>query len=169
MNSVISFLSYLAKSNLINFLLMVGLLAWIVVKMNLKKSMDDAVAGIEKSIKKSEQEKENSLRNRDEAKSSLDKLPQEVSQIEKFAQQKSVVYEKQLSESAQKSISALNDNAVSTIEIEEKKISSNLQDETVKKSINRAKENIISKLNSEPDLHTKFIDESLEEFNRVKL
>ncbi len=52
MQEFISFLKYLATSNAINFIIMLVILGVIIVKMNLKSTLSDAVAGVENSIKK---------------------------------------------------------------------------------------------------------------------
>ena len=104
-------LKKLAESNTINFIIMLGILAVIVIKMNLKASMDTSISNVAGIIKKS-----------DEAKS-----------------------------------------------IEEKKISNDLQKKTIEESILMAEKNIKRMLSENSDLHRQFIQESLDELDKVNL
>ena len=54
-----NFLNYILHSNIINFIIMLYILYVIVKKVNLGKSFDSSITGIEAGIKKSDKEKQN--------------------------------------------------------------------------------------------------------------
>ena len=56
-----------------------------------------------------------------------------------------------------------------SLTIEEEKFSNLLKDQTVIASVEKAKAGIIKQLEENPDLHAKFIAESLDELDRAKL
>ena len=66
-------------------------------------------------------------------------------------------------------IENITSNILKVINAEEKSLSAKLTQDTVNNSIELAKQNIINKLNENPDLHKKFIDDSINEIDRVQL
>ena len=66
-------------------------------------------------------------------------------------------------------IENIKSNILKVINAEEKSLSAKLTQDTVNNSIELAKQNIINKLNENPDLHNKFIDDSINEIDRVQL
>lgn len=169
MQEVISFFKYLATSNTINFILMLVILGWIIKKANLKASMDNSVSNVALEIKKSDDEKQSSQNVLISAKSDIEKLPSEVASLEKEAENKAEILKQQVEDSCSKVVEKIEDSVETAIDIEEKKISNSVTGKTVKASIELAKDNVSKLLKSNPDLHKKFIDESLAEFEKVSL
>ena len=169
MNHILSIFEYLAKTNTINFIIMAILLIVILKKINIKNTLDNSCQKIEKSIDDSEKEKKQSKKILNSSKKRLENLPSDIAEIEKFAKQKTKVFEKQLADSCQKNIENIKQNAINSISIEEKKISNEIKSKTIDKSIEEAKNNIIKKLQTDQDLHKKFIKESLEELDRIEI
>lgn len=159
----------LAKTNTVNFLLMAAILYLIIKKMNISSSLKKGVDNVINSIKNSEQEKENSQNLVDSAAATMSKLPEQIKEIEKFSEQKTEVFKKQLEESSKKSIENIKQNVQKVVAIEEKKISNHITSETVADSIEASKNNIIEMLKDKPNLKYKFIDKSLEELDRIQL
>ena len=164
-----SILITLAKSNTINFLLMAGFLYWILKKMNVSSSLKKGVDNVENTIKAAEQEKANSKNLVNEASATMNKLPDQIKEIEKFSEQKTEAFKKQLEESSKKSIENIKHNVEKVIAIEEKKNSNAVTSETVTTSIEESKNNILEMLKNKPNLKYKFIDKSLEELDRIQL
>ena len=159
----------LAKTNTINFLLMAAILYWIIKKMNISSSLKKGVDNVIDTIKNSEQEKKNSQNLVDCAAATMSKLPEQIKEIEKFSEQKTEVFKKQLEESSNKTIENIKQNVEKVVAIEEKKISNHITSETVADSIEASKNNIIEMLKDKPNLKYKFIDKSLEELDRIQL
>jgi len=169
MDKIISLFEYLAKSNTINFLIMAYILYWIVKKIDTKSMFEKSVKNIQDSIKQSETEKENSKNLLQDAKNTMDKLPKQIEEIEKFNEQKTQTFKKQLEESSDAAIKNISKNIEKVFAIEEKKISNEITSETVSDSIEQSKQNIIEMLKNKPELHYKFIEKSLDELDRVQL
>ena len=104
---------------------------------------------------------------RQKAKNSKNYTEEEKTEIEKFNKQKCEIFRKQLEESTKKNVEKLNNNIERIIEIEEKKVSNAITEYSFRKSVDKAKMDIVSMLESQPDLHKKFIDESLEELEKL--
>lgn len=169
MDNIISLFEYLAKSNTINFLIMAYILYWIVKKIDTKSMFEKSVKNIQDSIKQSETEKENSKNLLQDAKNTMDKLPKQIEEIEKFNEQKTQTFKKQLEESSDAAIKNISKNIEKVFAIEEKKISNEITSETVSDSIEQSRQNIIEMLKNKPELHYKFIEKSLDELDRVQL
>ena len=159
----------LAKTNTINFLLMAAILYWIIKKMNISSSLKKGVDNVIDTIKNSEQEKKNSQNLVDSAAATMSKLPEQINEIEKFNEQKTEAFKKQLEETSNKTIENIKQNVEKVVAIEEKKISNHITSETVADSIEASKNNIIEMLKDKPNLKYKFIDKSLEELDRIQL
>jgi len=165
----VSFVKYILSSNIINFILMAAILVWIFVKFNMGEILPKAIETVKDKIQKSDAEKSRAQKILDEAKALIDRLPQDVETLEKNSAQKIEVFKEDLENNAQKTIEGLQQSIDRALAIEEKKISNVLTDKTSIASVELAKQHIINVLNSNPDLHNQFIQNSLDELDRVKL
>ena len=169
MQEFISFLKYLATSNAINFIIMLVILGVIIVKMNLKSTLSHAVAGVENSIKNSDNEKEKSENVLQTSKNEFDRLPEVIKNLENEAELKVRVFKDKIEENTQKNIQDIQKNVERSLLIEEEKISNLMTGRTIAASVAMAQDNIRNLLKGNPDLHLKFIDESLDELDKVEL
>jgi F0F1-type ATP synthase membrane subunit b/b' len=169
MQETLSFIKYLATSNAINFALMLGILYWIIKKINLDNIFNIGINKIENEIKISEEKVNNSKKNLNQAEALLDGLEQDIKNLDNNCKEKIKVFEKQINENTSKSISDINESIDKILLIDEKKLSNLMIEEAANNSINQAKENIINLIKSNPDIHNKFIINSIEELDKVKL
>ena len=169
MQEFISFLKYLATSNAINFIIMLVILGVIIVKMNLKSTLSDAVAGVENSIKNSDKEKEKSENVLQTSKNEFDRLPEVIKNLENEAELKVRVLRIRLKKILRKIFRIYKKNVERSLLIEEEKISNLMTGRTIAASVAMAQDNIRNLLKGNPDLHLKFIDESLDELDKVEL
>lgn len=169
MQEFISFFKYLATSNTINFILMVIVLTWVCKKINIISTLEQAILKVKGNISKSEDVK---IKSEDVFSKSMklsDELPNELKKLRDDAVSKAEVFKSQINESMEKTLSSIKDNADKVISIEEKKISDSLTRDAVKSSVFKAKEKIKNLLAENPELHKKFIYESLDELDKVQL
>ena len=162
-------IKYIFESNIINFCLMVWLFAWICKKMNIKSVFNNSIKSVEDYIEKSKTEKQNSDKLVKESEKLIEKLPDDIQNIEKFDGQKTEVYKKQLEDNAQKTILKIAKDIENKKTIDEKLASNSLLEYSFDKSIKNVENIIIEKLKSEPELQYKFIDKSLEELDRIEI
>ena len=162
-------LKKLAESNTINFIIMLGILAVIVIKMNLKASMDTSISNVAGIIKKSDESKSESITKLEKSKAEIEKLPTEIENLKKEAKVKADVFKKQIENSSSEEISNIKNSVSRVMSIEEKKISNDLQKKTIEESILMAEKNIKRMLSENSDLHRQFIQESLDELDKVNL
>lgn len=162
-------LKKLAESNTINFIIMLGILAVIVIKMNLKASMDTSISNVVGIIKKSDEAKSESVTKLEKSKAEIEKLPTDIENLKKEAKVKADVFKKQIENSSSEEISNIKNSVSRVMSIEEKKISNDLQRKTIEESILMAERNIKRMLSENSDLHRQFIQESLDELDKVNL
>lgn len=162
-------LKKLAESNTINFIIMLGILAVIVIKMNLKASMDISISSVAGIIKKSDDAKSESITKLEKSKEEIEKLPTDIENLKKEAKVKADVFKKQIENSSSEEISNIKNSVSRVMSIEEKKISNDLQKKTIEESILMAEKNIKRMLSENSDLHRQFIQESLDELDKVNL
>ncbi|MDY6383304.1 MAG: hypothetical protein SPL70_05345 [Cyanobacteriota bacterium] len=169
MDKIIDIIKYLIDTNIVNFALMVWFFWWVFDKIDIKKLMNNVVQAVKDKIQKSESEKESSNISMNKALETLNKLPDEIKEIEKFNNDKTELFKKQLEISTQKTIDKIENNIEKSIKIEEKNISKEVMNETIEKSIEQARNNIIEMLKSNPDLHNKFIQDGLDKLDKAEL
>lgn len=164
-----NFLNYILHSNIINFIIMIYILYAIIKKVNLGKSFDTSISGIEAGIKKSDNEKAKSKKVLKEAKKLIDGLPQDIETLEQNSADKIKVFKEKIEENTQKTIFDIEKNVDRAISMEEKKISNLMTEKTSGYSLEVAKQHILNQLEANPDLHNQFILNSLDELDKVKL
>lgn len=169
MQEFLSILKYLATSNTINFIIMVTLLAIIVKKMNLGASLEKSIEVVKATISKSDEEKSGAQKKLDSAKDLIEKLPQDIKNLEQTSKEKVEVFKDKIDENAQKAIFNIEKNIDKVVSIEEKKISNLLTEKTSLASIELAKQHIEKMLEQNPELHNKFIQNSIDELDKVKI
>ena len=101
MQEFLSILKYLATSNTINFIIMVTLLAIIVKKMNLGASLEKSIEVVKATISKSDEEKSGAQKKLDSAKGLIEKLPQDIKNLEQTSKEKVEVFKDKIDENAQ--------------------------------------------------------------------
>jgi len=169
MHELLSFLKYIITTNTFNFALMLIILGWVIKKVNIGQILGNGITQIDASIKKSEDEKSVAQKHFEKAQSLVNGLADDIKNLDKNCDEKIKVFETKISENTEKNISDIGKNVEKIISIEEKKISNLVSDSVAKQSIEEAKSKIISMLETNPGLHQKFIQNSIDELDKVKL
>lgn len=159
--------STLLYSNTLNFLLMVVLFAVVLWKIDVKKAFVTMREEIKKVVEKSENEKKLALTELEHTKEDLQKLPQELEKIIDDAKKSAVNIAKDLETKGNDEIKKLEHQAEKAFKFEEKKFYELLASMTSNAAVDLARENVISELSQKSELHNKFIDDALNELDRV--
>ncbi len=163
MNTVINIWDTIVKSNTFNFLVMLAILYWIVKKFDIQGNLENFKNSITNSIKKADVEKELAGKTLLSAEKSVANLDFEISQKLKNAKKQAETLVKSIEEQTENKVNQLEKNIEKVIETEEKKISSKLTSKTATTSALLAKNHIISVLKAHPELHERFINQSIQE------
>ena len=154
-------------SNTFNFVIFVLILAWIAKKIKIGDLIVSLQQKIIKIIEEAKKEKEEALARLSQAEKAVANLGDELKIIVDDAQRSAEVIGEKLIGEAKKQIESIERNATRVIEAEEKLLVSTLSKNTSKASIEAAKSHIKQTLEQAPSLHEKYIDESIEELDRL--
>jgi len=166
-DQIIKILKYILESNIINFILMIWLFAWLLKKFDFKSIFTKSIKSVDEYIQKSEKDKAHSEELVAKAEDTLKQLPAQIEEIKKVSAQKSDILIAKLEENTEKSIDKINRNITKIKAIEEDKASNTVTEYTFNRSIEQATSDIIEMLKNNPNLHEKFINESLEELEKL--
>ena len=163
------FFHLLLQSNIFNFILVVAIIFYLVRKFDLKQKIENLANEIKSYVDESEHEKldaENELKNINDK---IAKLPSEIDNINRSADNsvKSLSEKIRIETESQKQ-DILN-NAERLLNLETKKFKSKLVGILSEKSVELVQQNTINQLNSNRDLHKKYIDNAISELDRINL
>ena len=169
MNETLNILKELATSNTINFAIMAILLGVIIKKLHLSTAFEKSIEAIKNQISNSETEKANSSKILGKNKDLIEKLPNELEEMEKTSQSKLTAFEEKIEDNTRKTIEnlVLATDRIKTIE--EKKVSNLLTQSTSKEALEFAKNRICELLEKNPEMHNDFIQQSIDELDKVKI
>ena len=158
------------KSNLINFIIMIGLFASIFIVISIKsKGKKSEIDTIKEKIENSENSKNDSYAVLEQVKEKLENSKFEVEKILEHAKQNASELLKKAESEAQKSVIDIEKNTEKIISTELNQIQNEIKKEIASRSIKNARENIIKKLNENPELHQKYIYEAIEKISEANL
>jgi len=157
----------IVASNTFNFLIFIAIFAWIFKRINVKGIIDSLQAAILKVLEAAKREKDEAQNQLLLAEKAVENLGEELKVIvEDATKSAKVIGEKILSE-AQKQVESIEKNATKVIEAEEKLLISKLTRSTSKASVEVAKSHITNVLVETPTLHEKYINESIDELDKL--
>ena len=169
MNETLNILKELATSNTINFAIMAILLGVIIKKLHLSTTFEKSIEAIKNQISNSETEKANSSKILGKNKDLIEKLPNELEEMEKTSQSKLTAFEEKIEDNTRKTIENLVLSTDRIKSIEEKKVSNLLTQSTSKEALELAKNRICELLENNPEMHNDFIQQSIDELDKVKI
>lgn len=157
----------IVESNIFNFVIFVLIFAWIFKKINVKGIIHSLQAKIVKILDEVKREKEEALEKLTQAEKAVENLGDELKVIVDDAHRSAGVISEKILTEAQKQVESIELNATKVIEAEEKLLVSQLTKNTSQASVEVAKSHIEQTLAETPSLHEKFINESIDELDRL--
>lgn len=157
----------IVESNTFNFIIFIAIIALVLKKVKI----GDAIVALQQKIIKII---EDAKKNRDDAhgefllaEKAVENLGTELKEIVNDAQNSAKVLGEKILTEAQKQVEDIENNALKVIEAEEKLLVSNLAKQTSKQSVEVAKLHITNVLTETPTLQEKYINESIDELDRL--
>jgi len=154
-------------SNTFNFIIFVAILGWIFKKIDVKAvitALQKKIIHLIDEAKKEKDAAETELKNAHKA---VENLGEELKTIVDDAARSAEVIGEKIMTEAQKQLENIENNATKVIEAEEKMLVSNLTKSTSLASVEHAKSHIQNALKETPTLHEKYINESIQELDRL--
>lgn len=169
MRQIIDIWNFIVHSNTFNFIVMLLILGWLVKKFKVAESLDVLKNNIIDSIEKAKTEKSEAQKILNEAQDAVKNLDNEVKERLTQAEEHAKSISQRIADETEIKVKQIEDSIERVIEAEEKTISSRLAGKTAKASIELAKNHISNLLKQHPELHDKYIDESINEIDRIKI
>lgn len=156
-------------SNLFNFAFFMLIIIVICVKVDVPAVLEKMKEKVSSEINNSKVTKEKSFNDLADANMQYSKLPQELENISENAKQKSESLSKQIALETEQKISNIEKNTQNILSAEQKHVTSDLISKLGVKSVEFVKYDIIEELKNNPQLHDKFIEESIAKLDEVVL
>jgi hypothetical protein len=163
MDTFLIYWNKFVQSNTFNFIVMLCILYWIAKKFNISGMLESFRSHVINSIKQAQANKEKAKLELNSAKDSIAGLEDTITEQLKNADKQAEDVAKNIIMNAQKKAQQIELNADKLIKAEEKIVSAKLAAKTAKASAALSKKHIIDLLKANPELHKKFIEQSIQE------
>lgn len=167
MENLIEIWKQICESNLFNFVVMVLLLAWLVKKFDLGAKIEAGRKKIESNIAESETVKEENLKKLYEVQEASTKIDEEMLKVFNSAEEKARFVGEKLLEEGKIQAESIKENSKKTIDTNIKTVKNEIIKETAQEAMKLAEQHIKSTLESDPNLHQKFILESIDAIDGI--
>lgn len=167
MEQLIEIWAKICESNLFNFIVMILLLAWMVKKFDLGSKIEAGRKKIEQNISESEKAKEESLTKLYKAQEDATKVDEEMFKIFKAAEENAKVMGEKLIAEANSQKDVIKENSKKAIDANIKSVKNEILKETAEEAMKLAEEHIKSELERDPNLHQKYIYESIDAIDGI--
>ena len=156
-------------SNLFNFAIFMLIIIVICAKVDIGSLLSKMRDKVVTEINNSKAAKEHASVELKQANDEYSKLPQELENISNFAAQKSESLSKQIELETEQKVANIVKNTQNILAAEQKHAASALISKLGVKSVEYAMYDIIQELTKNPQLHDKFIEESISKLDEVVL
>lgn len=167
MNELVNFWNIIVNSNTFNFIVLLIIFAVLYRKLNVSEGVEKLKQGIIKSIDNAKSEQQNAKDRLMNAQKSIEHIDEEIADQLKDASYRADGIAKQISDDTNSKVKLIEKNIERVIGAEEKTLSAKMTEKTLNASIELAKKHIQGLLKNNHDLHNKFIDESIENIDRI--
>ncbi len=159
----------IVQSNTLNFLIVLAVVLFVVSKMNVKAQLESMKNEIKSYVDSSVKEKEDAQKELENINEKIKHLPEEIDDIKLSAQNNIKGIEKRINEEIQEKMQDIENNAKRILGLESKKFKSKLSGILSQASIDLAKKNALEQLNDNRELHDKYINDAIDEIDRISL
>lgn len=167
MATILHIWNIVMESNLFNFILFVLIIAWIFHKINVRELISNLQKKIIKLIEEVKKNKEEAYSELVQAEKAIENLDDELKVIVDDARKSANVLSEKILAEAKKQVDDIEANAIKVIDAEEKMLVAKLTKSTSQASVKAAEEHIKNVLTQTPTLHEKYINESIDELDRL--
>lgn len=167
MESISHIWNIIVRSNTFNFVIFILLIALVLKKINIGLILETMRAEIIKVLEAARKNQREAKVEFEQAQKAVENLGEELKTIVQEATKSADVISEKILAEAKKQIESIESNAAKVIDAEEKLLISNLTKNTSKASVEIAKSHIEKVLQQTPTLHEKYIDESIDELDRL--
>ena len=166
--SFLNFWNYFVESNTFNFVFFIIIFAFIFRKIDMKSIIANLQKNIVDTINKSKEEKEKADSELKKAKKTEKSIPEELEKILSDAQTNADTISKKILEDGKLQVSKIEQNTKKLIEADQRAVMTELIKATSQEAIKLAENRLTEALQHDRALHDKFIENSINELDRLK-
>jgi F0F1-type ATP synthase membrane subunit b/b' len=157
------------ESNLINFIVVFVIMAFIIKKINVGDKIENVRKTIKSYVDESSNEKEAAEKELSQIQAKIEHLQDDIKDIETTAQNNIKGFENKIQEEIYEKKKDIDKNAERILNLETKNFKDKLSSVLSEASINLARKNAIEQLKNNRELHNKYINEALEGIDKINL
>lgn len=169
MNELFNFWELIVESNTFNFIVLLVILVIVMQKLKVSEAAAKLKDNIVNAIENAKNAKEKAKTYYDDAKSKIEHIEDEVSERLALATRQAENVADSISENTSRKVTQIEHNVEKVVEAEKKTLITELTDKTTKSSIILAEKYIKLRLDNEPELQDKYIEEGIEELDKVNI
>ena len=162
-------LDYIARTNLFNFVIFAGVITYLIIKLNVKGSLEKGTESVSEKIDNSTNAKEEAETKLQTIEDKIAHLEDEIEGIIKQSETNAELVGTQIIADANRSAENIKTNTEKLIENKTSVLKNDIMKRASLASVEVARERIINELNNNEELHNRLIDESVEAINGVEL
>lgn len=159
----------LIHSNTFNFFIVLAIIVLIVIKLNLKEKIEVLRDEIKTYVEASVKEKDVAEKNLSLIKEKIQQLPTAIEDIEKSAKNSVKSLGEKIRADVKEQKQDIANSAERIFNLETKKFKQKLTSVLSEKAIEIARDNAINQLKENNELHNKYIDNAIDELDRISL
>ena len=163
-----SFLDYISKTNLFNFIIFLSILIFLFKKIDVVGMLENMKNAVIENIEASKTSKSESETHLKEIQEKVSHIEEEIDGIIKKSEQNAKLVGEKIIEDANHTVESIKDNSKKLVENKSALLKNDILRRASEASIEVARNHIVNELNNNYDLHQKLIDESLEALNSYK-
>lgn len=167
MYSIGEIFDYIGRTNLFNFVIFIAVIIWVCIKINVSGKLDSARTSVIDDIENSKTAKADSEDELKKIQESVTHIEEEIAAIIKKAKENAKMVGDKILEDAGITAESVKENSSKAIEAKAGLLKNDIIRRVSIASVEVAKNQIINELRSNPDLHNKLIDESIDAINGV--
>ena len=169
MNELFNFWKLIVESNTFNFIVLLVILVIVMQKLKVSEAAAKLKDNIVNAIENAKNAKEKAKTYYDDAKSKIEHIEDEVSERLALATRQAENVADSISENTSRKVTQIEHNVEKVVEAEKKTLITELTDKTTKSSIILAEKYIKLRLDNEPELQDKYIEEGIEELDKENI
>lgn len=163
-----SFLEYIAKTNLFNFLIFLSIIIYLYKKFNVTALVEQAKDSVKATIDESSEAKSESERRLSSIEESFAHVGEEIEAILKRSEENARLVGEKIIQDANIAAETIKSNAEKSVENKAMLLKNELIKRASEASVEVAKSHILEELNNNSGLHDKLIDESIDAIEGVQ-
>lgn len=157
------------ESNLINFIVVFVIMAYIIKKINVGDKIENVRKTIKSYVDESSNEKAAAEKELSRIQAKIEHLQDDIKDIEATAQNNIKGFENKIQEEIYEKKKDIDKNAERILNLETKNFKDKLSSVLSEASINLVRKNAIEQLKNNRELHNKYINEALEGIDKINL